>query len=98
MQQRASSAHTRWECKYHVVFVPKYRRKILYGGVRKEVGRVLRRLCCCGERAFNTLRRNAKSASQRAFYSLLPVRILLLLPPHCHFWCHILTSALLPTC
>ena len=45
MQQRASSAHTQWECKYHIVFVPKYRRKILYGGVRKEVGRIFRRLC-----------------------------------------------------
>ena len=45
MQQRASLAHTRWDCKYHVVFVPKYRRKALYGVVRREVGRVLRRLC-----------------------------------------------------
>jgi putative transposase len=45
MQHRASLAHTRWECKYHVVFVPKYRRKVLYGQVRRDVGRILRRLC-----------------------------------------------------
>ena len=45
MQQRASLAHTRWECKYHVVLVPKYRRKALYGATRREVGRILRRLC-----------------------------------------------------
>jgi len=37
MQQRASLAHTRWECKYHVVLVPKYRRKELYGAKRKYV-------------------------------------------------------------
>lgn len=45
MQQRASLAHTRWECKYHVVLVPKYRRKALYGATRRGVGRILRRLC-----------------------------------------------------
>ena len=36
--------HTRWECKYHVVFIPKYRRKALYGGLRKHLGEVFRRL------------------------------------------------------
>jgi putative transposase len=38
-------AHTVWECKYHIVFVPKYRRKIIYGNLRKEIGIILRKLC-----------------------------------------------------
>jgi putative transposase len=36
--------HTKWECKYHVVFIPKYRRKVLYGGLRKHFGGVFRGL------------------------------------------------------
>ncbi len=36
--------HTLWECKYHVVFIPKYRRKQFYGQIRKDLGRVLREL------------------------------------------------------
>ena len=38
-------AHVKWDCKYHVVFIPKYRRKVLHGRFRKEVGRLLRELC-----------------------------------------------------
>lgn len=38
-------SHTVWECKYHVVWVPKYRRKIVYGRLRREVGYILTRLC-----------------------------------------------------
>ena len=37
-----SLSHTRWECKYHVVWIPKYRRKALYGQLRKHLGQVLR--------------------------------------------------------
>ncbi len=37
-------SHSVWECKYHVVFIPKYRRKVLYGQVRRELGKVLRTL------------------------------------------------------
>ena len=37
-------SHTTWECKYHVVFIPKYRRKSLYGQLRKELGAVFRKL------------------------------------------------------
>jgi putative transposase len=40
-----SQAHVKWECKYHVVFLPKYRRRVLYGRLRREVGRILRELC-----------------------------------------------------
>ena len=36
--------HTKWHCQYHVVFIPKYRRKAMYGGLRQELGEVFRRL------------------------------------------------------
>jgi putative transposase len=39
-----SLSHTKWECKYHVVFIPKYRRKILYGELRQHLGEVFRKL------------------------------------------------------
>lgn len=38
-------AHTTWNCKYHVVFAPKFRRKAFYGGRRLEIGAILRELC-----------------------------------------------------
>ena len=41
---KKSLSHTVWECKYHVVLVPKKRRKIVYGKLRKEIGEILRRL------------------------------------------------------
>ena len=45
MQEFQSLAHVKWDCKYHVVFIPKYRRKALYGKLRTGVGRILRELC-----------------------------------------------------
>ena len=44
MNNEQSLAHTRWECKYHVVWIPKYRRKKLFGEIRRELGPVLREL------------------------------------------------------
>lgn len=44
MRQSNSLSHTRWECKYHVVFIRKYRRKQLFGHIRQELGEVFRRL------------------------------------------------------
>jgi putative transposase len=38
-------SHTTWECKYHIVWVPKNRRKVIYGTLRKDVGQILRKLC-----------------------------------------------------
>ena len=38
-------AHTTWECKYHVVWVPKNRRKVIYGKLKRDVGQILRKLC-----------------------------------------------------
>ena len=42
-----SLAHTRWNRKYHIVFVPKYRRQIIYGHIKGDIGNILRRLCEC---------------------------------------------------
>ncbi len=44
MDRYKSLSHSVWECKYHVVFIPKYRRKTLYGGLRNHLGDVFRRL------------------------------------------------------
>ena len=44
MDDKESLSHTRWECKYHVVFIPKCRRKTLYGELRRHLGEVFRRL------------------------------------------------------
>ena len=40
-----SIAHTKWNCKYHIVFAPKYRRKEFFGEKREAIGRILRQLC-----------------------------------------------------
>ena len=40
-----SLAHTSWNCKYHIVFAPKYRRQVIYKGKRLEIGKILRQLC-----------------------------------------------------
>lgn len=40
-----SLAHTKWNCKYHIVFAPKYRRKEIYGAKKAEIGKILRDIC-----------------------------------------------------
>ena len=40
-----SLAHTKWMCKYHIVFAPKYRRKEIYGQIKTDIGKILRELC-----------------------------------------------------
>lgn len=40
-----SLSHTKWKCQYHIVIVPKFRRKVIYGKLRKDIGAILRRLC-----------------------------------------------------
>ena len=40
-----SIAHTRWNCTYHIVFIPKYRRRIMYGEVKKDLVEILKKLC-----------------------------------------------------
>ena len=41
--------HTKWNCRYHIVFAPKYRRKVFFGEKRREIGKILRR-CANGKR------------------------------------------------
>ena len=45
MSDVQSLAHTKWNCKYQVVFAPKYRRQVFYGEKKREIGEILRRLC-----------------------------------------------------
>ena len=45
MHDWQSLSHVRWDCKYHMVIVPKYRKKVIYGKLRRQVGLILRRLC-----------------------------------------------------
>jgi putative transposase len=45
MKDWQSMAHVKWECKYHIVFIPKYRKKKLYGQVRKRIGEIFQELC-----------------------------------------------------
>ncbi|MBQ4558427.1 MAG: IS200/IS605 family transposase [Clostridia bacterium] len=45
MKDTNSLAHTTWNCKYHVVFAPKYRRQVVYGKYRRDIGAILRSLC-----------------------------------------------------
>ena len=45
MHEWQSQSHVRWDCKYHIVIVPKCRRKLLYGKLRQQIGKILRALC-----------------------------------------------------
>ncbi len=44
-QDNNSLAHTTWNCKYHIVFAPKFRRQVIYGKIRADIGSILRELC-----------------------------------------------------
>jgi len=45
VNQTDSLAHTKWMCKYHIVFSPKYRRKVFFNQIRKDIGEILKELC-----------------------------------------------------
>ena len=45
MKDIKSLAHSKWNCKYHIVFAPKYRRQVIYGKFKAEIGKILRKLC-----------------------------------------------------
>ena len=45
MGDAKSLAHTKWNCKYHIVFAPKYRRQVFYGEKKRAIGEILRKLC-----------------------------------------------------
>jgi len=66
----ASLSHTKWECKYHVVFIPKCRRKVLYGNVRRHLGEV-----------FHELARQRESQILEGHLCLDHVHMMIRIPP-----------------
>ena len=70
MQTYETLKHSTWECKYHVVFIPKYRKKVLYGQVRRELGTVLRELV-----------RQKESEVIEGHLMVDPVHLLVSIPP-----------------
>ena len=54
MDEFESLSHTKWDCKYHIVFIPKYRRKVLYGQLRAHLGEI-----------FGSLQHRKKAGSKR---------------------------------
>ena len=54
-----SLSHTKWNCIYHIVFIPKYRRKVMYGELRKSIREILRQLC--GYKGVEILQRSVSS-------------------------------------
>ena len=45
MNDNHSLSHSKWNCKYHIVFAPKYRRQVIYGKIKADIGKILRTLC-----------------------------------------------------
>ena len=70
MKDWQSQAHVKWECKYHVVIVPKYRRREFYGRRRKEVGVILRELC--RQKGIEVLKGHAKPDHVHMLLSVPP--------------------------
>jgi len=70
MDEYQSLSHTKWECKYHVVFIPKYRRKVLYGQLRNHLGEVFRELA-----------RQKESRIEEGHLQVDHVHMLLSIPP-----------------
>jgi hypothetical protein len=63
MDDYESLSPTKWDCKYHVVFIPKYRRKVLYGELRQYLGEVFRKLALQKESRIEQGRFDAGSCS-----------------------------------
>jgi putative transposase len=70
MEQYESLNHTKWECKYHVVFIPKCRRKTIYGAIKRELGPV-----------FRTLTEQKESRIEEGHLMIDHVHMLLVIPP-----------------
>ncbi len=45
MDDKHSLSHSKWNCKYHIVFAPKYRRQVIYWQIKADIGKILRQLC-----------------------------------------------------
>ncbi len=59
MNDIQSLSHSKWRCQYHIAFAPKYRRKAIYGKIKKDIGEILRKLC--GQKGVNIIEANACS-------------------------------------
>ena len=70
MTHYRSLSHTKWTCQYHVVFIPKYRKKVIYGELRRDLGEVLRRLA-----------QQRESEVEEGHLMVDHVRIMLSIPP-----------------
>ena len=70
MRQVNSLNHTRWECKYHIVFIPKYRRKVLFGQIRRELGEI-----------FHSLARQKESLIEEGHLMSDHVHLMISIPP-----------------
>ncbi len=70
MNEYQTLSHTKWECHYHVVFIPKYRRKVLYGQLRQHLGEVFRELA-----------RQQESRIEEGHLQADHVHMLLVIPP-----------------
>ena len=70
MRQVNSLSHTRWECKYHIVFIPKYRRKVLFGQIRRELGEI-----------FHSLARQKESLIEEGHLMVDHVHLMISIPP-----------------
>ena len=69
-----SLSHTTWRCQYHVVFAPKYRRMVIYGQIKKDIGQILRQLC--EQKGIETIEAEVCPVLKLA---LLPLLLLLIL-------------------
>lgn len=70
MRDWQSQAHVKWECKHHVVIVPKYRKKVMYGKLRHRIGEVFRQLC--RQKEIGLLQGHAMSDHVHLLLSILP--------------------------
>jgi|TARA_B100000959_G_C14758339_1_gene532211 putative transposase len=70
MRQVNSLKHTRWECKYHIVFIPNYRKKVLFGKIRQELGEI-----------FHTLARQKESLIEEGHLMSDHVHMMISIPP-----------------
>ena len=70
MEKWKTLSHVRWDCKYHVVFIPKYRKKVLCGRLRSGVGRIIRELC--EQRGVELLEGKAMSDHVHLYLSIPP--------------------------
>ena len=70
MNELKSLSHVRWDCKYHIVIIPKYRQRVLYGKTKQKIGEILRDLC--RHRGINILEGHAMSDHVHMCLSIPP--------------------------